>query len=136
MLSVRCDLHFVELSKRCFVADYNSEIQTGSSFIELATQKEIILTSYDSEYIVNAISRSYIVNVHLCFETFLKEVCNEIRKFGKNPYQEKLQEDSWLNCAVKNIVKEKLSQDNQSLFDLYEYYRLIRNTAVYDLCDV
>lgn len=127
---------FVELSKRCFVADYNSEIQTRSSFIELATQKEITLTSYDPEYIVNAISRSYIVNVHLCFETFLKEVCNEIKKFGKNLYQEKLQEDSWLNCAVKNIVKEKLSQNNQSLFDLCEYYRLIRNTAVHDLCDV
>lgn len=40
---------------------------------------------------VNAISRSYIVNVHLCFETFLKEICNEIKIFGKNPYQEKLQ---------------------------------------------
>ena len=64
---------FVELSKRCFIADYDSEIHTRNSFIELATQKEITLTSYDSEYMINAISRSYIVNVHLCFETFLKE---------------------------------------------------------------
>ena len=63
---------FVELSKRCFIADYDSEIHTRNSFIELATQKEITLTSYDSEYMINAISRSYIVNVHLCFETFLK----------------------------------------------------------------
>ncbi len=127
---------FIELSKRCFVADYNTEIQTRNSFIELATQKEITLTSYDSEYMVNAISRSYIVNVHLCFETFLKEACNEIKKFGKNPYQEKLKSDSWLRCAVKNIVNEKLSKDYQALFDLCEYYRLIRNTAVHDLCDV
>lgn len=127
---------FVELSKRCFIADYDSEIHTRNSFIELATQKEITLTSYDSEYMINAISRSYIVNVHLCFETFLKEICNEIKNFGNNVYQEKLQEDSWLKCAVKNIANEKLSQDNQALFDLCEYYRLVRNTAVHDLCDV
>ena len=36
----------------------------------------------------------------------------------------------------KNIVNKKLSQDNQALFDLCEYYRLVRNTAVHDLCDV
>lgn len=127
---------FVKLSKRCFITDYNEEIQTRRRFIELATPKEITLKSYDSEYMVNAISKSYIANVHLCFETFLKEICNEIKSFGENPYQEKLQEDSWLKCAVKNIVREKLSQDNQTLFDLCEYYRLIRNSTVYDLGDV
>ena len=127
---------FVELSKRCFVTDYKEEIQNRNSFIELATQREITLTSYDSEYMVNAISKSYIVNVHLCFETFLKEICNEIKKYGKTPYQEKIQEDSWLKCAVKNIVGGKLSKDNQALYELCEYYRLIRNTTVHDLCDV
>lgn len=69
---------------------------------------------------INAISRSYIVNVHLCFETFLKEICNEIKKYGKNPYQEKIQGDSWLKCDIKNIVSGKLSQDNQALFELCE----------------
>lgn len=86
---------FVELSKRCFVTDYKEEIQNRNSFIELATQREITLTSYDSEY-----------------------------------------EDSWLKCAVKNIVGGKLSKDNQALYELCEYYRLIRNTTVHDLCDV
>lgn len=127
---------FVELSKRCFVADYQLEIQTRDSFIELATKKSITLTNYDSEYMINAISRSYIVNVHLCFETFLKEACNEIKNYGKNPFQEKSQEDSWLKCAVKNIVDNSLPQNEQILFELCEYYRLIRNTAVHDLCDV
>lgn len=127
---------FVELSKRCFITDYKTEIQTRDSFIGLATQKSITLTSYDSEYMVSTISRSYIVNVHLCFETFLKEACNEIRNFGKNPYQEKSQDESWLNCAVKNIVADKLPPNEQALFELCEYYRLIRNTAVHDLCDV
>lgn len=42
---------FVELSKRCFIADYNLEIQTRSSFIELATQKEITLTNSCSKVI-------------------------------------------------------------------------------------
>lgn len=127
---------FVELSKRCFITDHKTEIQSRNNFIELATQKSITLTSYDSEYMLNTISKSYIVNVHLCFETFLKDACNEIRNFGKKLYQEKSQDESWLNCTVKNIVADKLPLNEQALFELCEYYRLIRNTAVHDLCDI
>ncbi len=36
---------FVELSKRCFIADHDSELQTRSSFIELATKQGITLTN-------------------------------------------------------------------------------------------
>ena len=54
---------FVELSKRCFIADYDSEIHTRNSFIELATQKEITLTSYDSEYMFSALVCTLFVSV-------------------------------------------------------------------------
>ena len=62
---------FVELAKRCFIIDHAKDIETRESFIDLATQNSITLTDYDAGNMVNAISRSYIVNVHLCFETFL-----------------------------------------------------------------
>lgn len=127
---------FVELAKRCFVIDHKDDIKDRSSFISLATQNSITLTSYDAETMVSAISKSYIVNVNLSFETFLKEACAQVRKYGKNEYKDKQQDESWLKCAVKNIIKEKLPADKQALYDLCEYYRLVRNSSVHDLCDV
>ena len=127
---------FVELAKRCFIIDHAKDIETRESFIDLATQNSITLTDYDAGNMVNAISRSYIVNVHLCFETFLKEACGQVRKYGKNVYQDKEQDESWLKCATKNIVVGKLPIEKQALYDLCEYYRLIRNSAVHDLCNI
>ena len=79
----------------------------------LASQNSITLTNYDADAMVNAISRSYIVNVHLCFETFLKYICVHVRKYGRKQYIEKAQEESWLDCAVKNITDGKLPKDMQ-----------------------
>ena len=78
----------------------------------------------------------YIVNVHLCFETFLKDVCRQINKYGKNEYKPRIQEESYLSCAVRNICGNNLSDDMKPLYELCEYYRLIRNTSVHDLCEV
>lgn len=127
---------FIELAKRCFVIDHEDDIMDRSSFISLATRHSITLTSYDADTMVSAISKSYIVNVNLSFETFLKETCTQVRKYGKTEYEDKFQNESWLKCAVKNIVKEKLPVDKQALYDLCEYYRLVRNSAVHDLCGV
>ena len=71
---------FIELSKRCFVVDHEEDMASGENFIALATGNLITLTDYNAENMVNAISRSYIVNVNLCFETFLKDVCSQVRK--------------------------------------------------------
>ena len=127
---------FVELSKRCFTSEHAEEIADRERFVALASQNFITLTDYDAEEMVKAISRSYIVNVHLCFETFLKDVCVHVRKYGKKQYKEKQKDESWLACAVKNIVNGKLPDDKQAVYCLCEYYRLVRNSAVHDLCDV
>jgi hypothetical protein len=127
---------FIELSKRCFVADHQEEIQEREKFIKLATQHEITLTNYDTESMASEICRSYIVNVHLCFETFLKDVCNQIKKYGKKEYKPKTQDESYLSCVIGNIFEGKLTTDMKPLYALCEYYRLVRNTAVHDLCDI
>lgn len=127
---------FVELSKRCFVNEHKKEIQDRETFIELATKYAVTLTNYDADSMVSEICRSYIVNVHLCFETFLKDVCLQMKKYGKNEYIPKTQEESFLSCAVRNCCGNKLEDDKKSLYDLCEYYRRIRNTSVHDLCEV
>lgn len=127
---------FIELSKRCFVVDHEEDMASRENFIALATRNSITLTDYNAENMVNAISRSYIVNVNLCFETFLKDVCSQVRKYGRGVYHDKEQDQSWLKCATNNIISGKLPVDKQAIYDLCEYYRLIRNSAVHDLCEV
>ena len=127
---------FVELSKRCFVAEHQQEIQKRDAFIKLATKYEVTLTDYNAERMVSEISRSYIVNVHLCFETFLKTVCNQVKVYGEKEYKPRKQEESYLHCAVRNICDNNLADDMKSLYELCEYYRLIRNVAVHDLCEL
>lgn len=83
---------FVELSKRCFVDEHQNEFQKRETFVELATAYAVTLTNYDANSMVSEICRSYIVNVHLCFETFLKDVCWQMNKYGKNEYMPRTQE--------------------------------------------
>ena len=127
---------FVELSKRCFVKEHQKEIQNRETFIELATEYAVTLTNYDAESMVSEICRSYIVNVHLCFETFLKDVYRQMKKYGKIEYSSRNQEESFLSCVVRNICGSKLEVDIKPLYELCEYYRLIRNTSVHDLCEI
>lgn len=127
---------FVELSKRCFVVEHQKEIQKRDTFVELATVYAVTLTNYDADSMVSEICRSYIVNVHLCFETFLKDVCQQMKKYGKSEYKPRILEESYLSCAVRNICDNNLSDDMKPLYELCEYYRLIRNTSVHDLCEV
>ena len=123
---------FVELSKRCFLVEHQNEIQKRDTFVKLATEYAVTLTNYDADSMVCEICRSYIVNVHLCFETFLKDVCRQINKYGKNEYKPRIQEESYLSCAVRNICGNNLSDDMKPLYELCEYYRLIRNTSVHE----
>lgn len=127
---------FVELAKRCFVAEHKEEISNREAFVNLANQNAITLTDYDSTRMVSLISKSYIVNIHLCFETFLKELLSLIRKYGNKTFVEKIPEDSWLKCTIKNIFPAGLPEELHMLVDLCEYYRLIRNSSVHDLFDV
>lgn len=66
----------------------------------------------------------------------MKDVCRQINKYGKNEYEPRIQEESYLSCAVRNICGNNLSDDMKALYELCEYYRLIRNTSVHDLCEV
>lgn len=127
---------FIELSNRCFVVEHQKEIEKRETFIELATEYGVTLTNYDAGAMVSEISRSYIVNVNVCFETFLKDICQQINTYGKGKYLPKIKGESYLSCAVKNIFTGGLSKDMKPLYDLCEYYRLVRNTSVHDLCDV
>ncbi|MCI2105276.1 MAG: hypothetical protein LKK00_00945 [Intestinimonas sp.] len=127
---------FVELSKRSFLADHSVLLTDTDKFAQFANNNSITLTYCDPLKMVHSISLSYIVNVHLCFETFLKQLYQQIKDYGQNQFQEKKQEESWLKSVSKNINGERFSPDIKPMYALCEYYRLVRNSAVHDLCNV
>ena len=51
---------FIELSKRCFVAEHQKEIQKRDTFVKLATEYSITLTNYDADAMVTEICLSLI----------------------------------------------------------------------------
>lgn len=114
---------FIELSKRCFVLDHEEGMKNRENFIDLATCHSITLTDYNAENMINAISISYIVNVNLCFETFLKDACAQVRKYGKRRYQDKsqdapiLQKNAWKKYTRERCKKAIFAYIN-TLFKL------------------
>lgn len=127
---------FIELSKRSFLSDHASLLADRSAFIKFADEHSIALTCYDSKQMVHSISLSYIVNTHLCFETFIKELYQQIKIYGKTPLQEKQQDESWLKCVCRNAYGTHIPEHTIAIFALCEYYRLVRNSAVHDLCNI
>lgn len=127
---------FVELAKRSLIKEHENEINSIGEFKKLAARYSLSLSCYEAGLMENVVSRSYIVNVYFCFETFLKDLCKQIKKYGLNKYRPKVKEESWLNCALKNIILGSLSEQMKPEIELCEYYRLVRNSAVHDLCNI
>lgn len=123
---------FVELSKRVFVYDHEADLSNRESFVSLSEKHKIAITNYDLSQMTLKIALSYIVNIHQCFETFLKEVYNLNRAYGLDVGEEKKQDNSWLICVSNNILGVNKSKEEKKLIELCEYYRLIRNSAVHD----
>ncbi len=127
---------FVELAKRSLINEHKSEMGSREKLEEFSKRYSVSLSYYDVGFMLKIVSRSYIVNIHLCFETFLKKLCEQIKKYGKHEFQCKIQGESWLECASKNILKDGVPENLKPTFSLCEYYRLIRNNAVHDLDNV
>lgn len=127
---------YIELSLRCFADDYTNTLKNAQELKNLAHSKSLTLSHYNATEMLHCISRTYIVNINLCFESFLREVYELLKQYGLNDVKYKDQDDSWLDCILNNIsVSETLSSKN-SLIDLCNYYRLVRNSAVHDKFEI
>lgn len=121
---------FIELSKRGFLSEHGDVISDREKFIDYANRNQITLTEYNADKMDKFISLSYIVNIHLCFESFLHDLLIHMRKYGATVISEKNKEDSLLIYVVKNLIIDS-SYKLQPLIDICEYYRLVRNKAVH-----
>lgn len=125
---------FVELSLRFLTSQATEQLKSRDSFTKLADSYQIALTSYEPSSVIQQISLSYIVHIHLCFENYLKDICSHARKYGFDDIIEKKKEESWLAYAIRIIITSP-QKEITPLIELCEYYRLVRNTAVHDISD-
>lgn len=127
---------FVELSKRSFLSEHNDITSDREKFVEYATAHKVTLTEYDTEKMDRFISLSYITNVNLCFESFVKSLLAHMKRYGTVAVSKKKEEDSLLAHLLKNLPREALvAKEVQQLIDICEYYRLVRNKAVHSLSE-
>lgn len=123
---------FVELAIRDFKKTY-STMESQTDFLKnKSLEHNLYITSYDSNLFYKKISLNYIVSVHQCFETFLKEINDVGKKLGNYNWKYKKDDESWLICVVNNVLSVEEKEKNIYLIEACEYYRLVRNVAVHD----
>lgn len=123
---------YIELSLRCFADSYAYTFENPQELEHLAYSKSLSLSHYNATEMLHCISRTYIVNINLCFETFLREVYELLKKYGLNEIKSKNQNDSWLDCILNNVSIPETQSSKNAIIDLCNYYRLVRNSAVHD----
>ncbi len=126
---------FAEVAKETLLDEHAKDLKTRDGIIELASKYSIGLKEFEIEPIVNNLSKIYIVNVHLCFETYLKDLYNFIKLYGEKNIVKKAEEESWLQCVTKNVFGRSIPEGRTAEWKLCEYYRLVRNKTVHDLCE-
>lgn len=130
---------YIELILR----DFGDRIATHENYnkflLELSQKHNIKINEYKIQNVHSRIVKNYLVSVHLCFETFLKDI-NELGNKYTEDWRTKDKEDSWLKHICNNVLNRESQKKINDMILLCEYYRGIRNTTVHDLhmrrCDV
>ena len=119
---------YVELSVRITERDYESTLRENLQ--GLAKSVNLNVSNLAEDY-MHRISKSYIVNVHSCFENFLKS----FKCFPGSPTNissiTKNNDDDWLEWTLGIAVPVKRNEIKNDII-ICEYYRLVRNCVVHN----
>ncbi len=119
---------YVELSVRITERDYGIELK--NNLCGLARDVNLNVSTLTEDYMCR-ISKSYIVNIHSCFEKFLKSF-NLLPGSPTNiTTSKKSKDDDWLDWTLK-IAFSSIDNDIKNDIVICEYYRLIRNCIVHN----
>lgn len=119
---------YVELSVRITERDYGIELK--NDLRNLARSVNLNVSTLAEDYMCR-ISKSYIVNIHSCFENFLKT----FRHLPGSPTNvtsiSKTKDDDWLEWTL-NIAIPDIEKEIKNDIAICGYYRLIRNIIVHN----
>lgn len=119
---------YVELSVRLTDKRYNSDLRCDLH--ALAQTVGLNVSALTEDYMVR-ISKSYIVNIHSCFENFLKNFKTLPGSPTNITTNKKVQEESLLKWTI-NIAFDDIDEEIKNNIRICEYYRLIRNVVVHN----
>ena len=119
---------YVELSVRLTDKRYNSDLRCDLH--ALAQTVGLNVSALTEDYMVR-ISKSYIVNIHSCFENFLKNFKTLPGSPTNITTNKKVQEESLLKWTI-NIAFNDIDEEIKNNIRICEYYRLIRNVVVHN----
>lgn len=119
---------YVELSVRITERDYGTEMK--NNLCGLARDVNLNVSTLTEDYMCR-ISKSYIVNIHSCFEKFLKSFKLLPGSPTNITANKKTEDDDWLDWTLK-IVFSSIDNDIKNDIVICEYYRLIRNCIVHN----
>lgn len=119
---------YVELSVRLTDKRYNSDLRCDLH--ALAQTVGLNVSALTEDYMVR-ISKSYIVNIHSCFENFLKNFKTLPGSPTNITANKKVQEESLLKWTI-NIAFNDIDEEIKNNIRICEYYRLIRNVVVHN----
>lgn len=122
---------FIELTTKCFDSNYSSILQNTCDFWALCSENGVSLASNDLEKAVTHVPQTYILIIHTCFEEFLQNLYQELKKTSLNSFSEKKDGESYLECVYKNVRTKNRPKTIDVSFQLCEYYRLVRNYIVH-----
>ncbi|MDU4848512.1 hypothetical protein [Clostridium sp.] len=128
-------VQFTELMTRDFMKIYGNEVKNSNFLRNKSNEYELNLTCFDYKLLINKLVGSYIINVNVCFEEYLRKVYGKIRKYFKN-YIPKKQEESLLECVLNNLDESKMDEKLHYYYRVCEYYRLLRNFFVHGKKDI
>ena len=119
---------YVELSVRLTERNYDSDLK--SDLHALAKTVNLNVSALTEDYMVR-VSKSYIVNIHSCFENFLKTFKTLPGSPTNITTNRKAPEDSWLRWTI-NVAFNDINEEIKNNIRICEYYRLIRNVVVHN----
>ena len=119
---------YVELSIRITEKEHGSDLK--NDLRGLAQSVNLNISTLTEDYICR-ISKSYIVNIHSCFENFLKSFKLLPGSPTNITKSTKTKEDEWLDWTL-NIVFSNIDSVVKNDVVICEYYRLIRNCIVHN----
>lgn len=119
---------YVELSIRITEKEHGSDIKNDLQ--GLAQSVNLNVSALSEDYMCR-ISKSYIVNIHSCFENFLKSFKLLPGSPTNITKSIKTKEDEWLGWTL-NIAFSSIENNIKNDIIICEYYRLIRNGIVHN----
>lgn len=119
---------YVELSVRITERDYGVELK--NNLCGLARDVNLNVSTLTEDYMCR-ISKSYIVNIHSCFEKFLKSFKLLPGSPANITTNKKTADDDWLEWTLKTSFSNSENDINNDIV-ICEYYRLIRNCIVHN----